>query len=716
MNRKNVFMQSSFAALFVLALIGVAASRSKPDAKVSRPMEYRGYTFPEYKSFIKKSVYVPMKDGVKLAVDIYLPADGPSRKSFPTAFQYLPYSRAFIDLKNGPLHKIGRKMLLDNPSPILDQSRDKIVKSLLAYGYVFVIADMRGTGASYGWKADFMPQFSDDGAELVDWIASQPWSDGKVGMYGGSYLGYSQLAVAGKASDALKCIVPTVVPLDGYDGQVYPGGIYCNGFMSAYSKGLTKLNLNYYSVSVGKLIFGGDMDGFSLPTAPVVDEDGDGDIRDEIPLDLDGNGTFLNDYKFPDDPNDAPKYRDGKSRKHIYYLATKDHEKNIDYHSWAKFGTFLDGATPKGFDGYTAYDLGPNAYVPAIMKKKIAIYNLGGWFDTFVRGTTELYSTMKDTNVSKLAIAPMYHSGGGPFWKYLGEDPSDLEDKLSMELIRYYDHYLKGVDNGIDTEAPIMIYVMNGGGWRMENEWPLKREVPTKFYLSDKNSISETAGSGGADTYKADFTHDSRYGTTNGNRYMAAMGIAPDTLPIRTEKDKQCLTYNLSPMQKDVEVTGHPIVELWVSSTADYGDFYVYLEDVDEKGMAILVTEGTLRAEFAKLYDNNEMIYSGKYGIDVKPDLPWHGYEKDEYRDKPLANGAIIELVLDLRPTSWTFRKGHSIRVSIACADWPTFQLHPKLAPNNKPDDPANIVPTITVYRDAQHQSLVTLPIIPGKE
>jgi hypothetical protein len=83
--------------------------------------------------------------------------------------------------------------------------------------------------------------------------------------------------------------------------------------------------------------------------------------------------------------------------------------------------------------------------------------------------------------------------------------------------------------------------------------------------------------------------------------------------------------------------------------------------------------------------------------------------------DKPLAGGKVVELYFDLLPTSWVFRKGHRIRVSIACADWPTFQLNPNLAPNNKPDDPANIIPTVTIYRDAEHPSHIALPVIPRK-
>jgi len=140
----------------------------------------------------------------------------------------------------------------------------------------------------------------------------------------------------------------------------------------------------------------------------------------------------------------------------------------------------------------------------------------------------------------------------------------------------------------------------------------------------------------------------------------------------------------------------------------------VYLEDVDETGEAILITEGQLRAGFAALRDNDLIISSGKHKINVLPDLPWHGFEKGHYVDGVLADGRVLELVIGFHPTSWVFKKDHRIRVSIAAADYPTFRLHPKLSLSNKPDAPDNILPTITVYWSEKYPSHVELPVIPG--
>ena len=189
-------------------------------------------------------------------------------------------------------------------------------------------------------------------------------------------------------------------------------------------------------------------------------------------------------------------------------------------------------------------------------------------------------------------------------------------------------------------------------------------------------------------------------------------GVA-ETLPYRTEMDKQSLTYTTEPLSEDTEVTGHPIVHVWASSTADYGDFFFYLEDVDENGESVLVTDYYHRAGFATLVDNDEMIPNNP-GIDVLPDLPWHGYREADYTDRVFADGAIVEVVTDLHPTSWVFKAGHRIRLSIATADWPVFELHPKLSPSNRPDGSDNIVPTIAIHRGGERASYIELPVIPN--
>jgi predicted acyl esterase len=630
-----------------------------------------------FHSYSGKSEYVTMSDGVKIAVDIFIPKEGPDQTEFPVVLAYTPYQRSHIDRETGK---------------VSDLASSQLSKLLLAQGYALVCADIRGTGASTGWLLDFMPEIWSDGKEIVEWISNQTWCDGNVGMMGGSYLGWSQTATAAMQPKALKCIMPAVVPLEGYTGEVYPGGIYLDGFMKSWSQYQYLTTRNYYS------------DDVKVLTKPVVDEDKDGELVDEIPLDLNNNGLFLDDG-YP------PKYIDNGKRAHIYYNLTKEHDdQNFDYTEWTRDVYFYDAKSPLG---YSVFELGPTAHVHGIMESGIPVYNVGGWFDGFARGSFELYETMKSKNPSKIIMGPGYHDySGGPFWGLFNIEDKEARRIYHIEHLRFFDRYLKGIENNIENEPPILIYVMNGQGWRFENEWPLNRREEKKLYLGYNSRLLINADEIGSQKHLADFGHSSVYGSNNGNRWLGIAAHEPDSLPYRTELDKSCLSFNSDPQQIAIEVTGHPIVNLFVSSTADYGDFYVYLCDVDEEGQSLLVTEGQLRAGFAQLHDNDIMIKTHK-GINVLPELPWHGFEKDQYLDGILRDGKIVELRFDLQPTSWVFQKGHKIRLSIACADYPTFRLHPKLSPGNDPDDPGNIIPEITVYFGSDQTSFLQLPVIP---
>lgn len=691
-----------FALLLAVAMLFCLASCGETERK-SSPFEYSVYSEAIYKSYEKASQYVEMSDGTKLAVDIYLPSDckEEAADSFPTVFQYTPYGRAYAVPEANLITRIGMKFAVGTSELVLDRansfdtcygSSDAIVNYLLSHGYAYVCADVRGTGASYGVKKDFMPEIATDGKELIDWIASQEWSDGNVGMFGGSYLGYTQFVVAGQQPEALKCIFPEVVPLDGYTGEIRPGGIFLNGYSTTDMQ--TYLEMNCYMP-----------DDWIYPTAPVIDEDGDGDYEDEMPLDLDGSGSFLDDYNYPEDPDDEPQYKDGNKREHIYYMATYEHKENVPYSDVGGFAPFIDSEVDFG-DGniLSTYDVGPSASLESIMESGIAVYSHGSWMDPFVRGATEVFCTLQETNPSKIIIDPGYHETYSPYWEYCGEDQEKSIEAYKYELLRFFDRYLKGIENGIDTEDPVYIYNMNGDGWRSEKEWPLARQQETEFYFGAGNTLSTSKAADGKDNYKVDLTHDSSYETEwydyGVSRYMMC---EPDEVPDRTEKDTQCLTYTTQPLIGDTEVTGYPIVEFYVSSTSDDADFYVYLEDVDEDGNAVLVTEGLLRAGFAELQDNDTMINGGESNIEVLPELPWHGYEEEQYNAEIFADNAIVKLTFDLYPTSWTFKAGHSIRVSIACADSPTFETNKALDENT----------VVTIYRDAEHQSKITLPIIP---
>lgn len=681
---RNAKLFTVCSLLVMVSLIISPVSVAWGAKKVSAPFQYSGYTFPEYNSHVRSSEYVTMSDGVKVAVVKYMPSEGPSEGPFPVIFKYIPYHRESIDPETGELITVFNQQTID---------------FFTSYGYVIVLGEMRGTGASFGMHINFSEQLATDGKELVDWMADQSWCDGNVGMIGVSYMGWSQYATASQKPAALKAIIPECIFFDYYSSYVaYPGGIYlADPFLSSV---FMLFDRNFY------------LPGAIFPTTPVVDEDGDGELADEIPLDLNGNGFFVDDYELPDNP---PQYSDGADRQHIYYQATMGHLANPVPVQWAGDLFFRDGAAP---GGNMPSDFGPSYFPVTIAESEIPIYNVGGWSDVFLRGTTQWYSTLAATNPSKMVIgASNHHDQGlsdrkhpGPYWEYFGENIEDVFSGYKQEFLRFLDRYLKETKNGIDEEPPVNIFVM-GKGWRSENEWPLERQVTANLLFDEGNTLSLVRSAEGADDYVADFTTDSRQDSSMANRWNLKV---LDQVEIRTDKDVKCLTYTSAPLRKDMEITGHPIVRLWASSTAECVDFFVYLEDVDENGEAYLITDGMLRANFAEIVPNEDMLPGS--GIDVLPDLPWHGFKEADYSEGIFIGGNTAEIVFDLLPTSWVIKKGHQIRVSIANADWPTFRLHPELSPTNDPGDPNNIIPVTTIHRNAEHPSSIELPVIPKKK
>ncbi len=667
-------VKRSLAVLFCLCflLIGCVDSNNESSdaAKTSTYFNYSGYSQEEYSSVSKQSQYVEMSDGVKLAVDIYLPTDGPAGDTFPVVFQYTPYGRSKVNPETGEIR---------------DESENKLLK----HGYALVVADMRGSGASYGMQLPFFPQLGEDGKALIDWIAEQSWSNGKVGMMGGSYVGWSQLVTAQHRPEALKCIVPEVILFEGYSEAFRIGGIAAQNWINQYSTILNAINLNYYVE--GTIV---------APATPMIDEDGDGDLVDEIPIMSEGfTMTFLDDG--------SPTYADGVERSnHYYYQVTAAHQSNPTFKSIVERMAYIDslyGVEP--YSDFTFEDGSPGSFVSGIAQSEIPIYHLGGWFDIFTRGSFKLYSTMASDNPSKLMVAPRFHQVLTDAYKSYFSYEGELSDQIFTEKLRFFDRYLKQIDNGIDTEDPIYLYVMHEG-WRSESEWPLQRQVLTDFYLNSDNRLSTSASTSGSDVYEVDYTHSSAYGSNKASRWLAV--DSPDTIMDRTEKDTQTLIYDSAVLESDLEVTGYPIIHLWVSSNQDYGDFFVYLTDVDETGRSVYVSEGELRAGWKDLQEDDEQVAGN---IDVLPDLPWHGFKLDQWVDEPLADNTVIELQFDMVPTAWKFKKGHKIRVSIAGADVVDFELNPGLAPNNEVSEVPST--TINVHRTSAYPSRITLPVIP---
>lgn len=650
---------------------------------------YQSVDAPGYKSYDRTSRFVQMSDSVKLAVDVYLPTKGPERTTYPVVFKMTPYGRAYIGPDVGFVLRTLSWIAGVGWRPLLDQDRySESISLLLKHGYAVVAADMRGTGASFGQQMPLDPQHGIDGNELVNWIAAQPFCDGNVGMIGKSYMGWVQLMVASKKPEALKCIAPEVIFFESFTGSFKPGGITAERWMNSFSDRLHSLNMNFSNIRK-----------FEIPVAPVIDEDNDGRLEDEWP---NIDSTIYQ-------PDAVPVYKDHQNRtEHYYWNATRDHLGNVKVKDLMTddFKYFNSVTSMDGFSGYSYRDVAPGHYYGAVLDSKIPVFHIGRWQDGFIRGTTRLFASAQHLEQHRMLVIPGFHMSGvsRAQRKFFGLDYK-MEDLLASEHLRFYDKYLKHLSNGLDTMPRVEMFVpMNG--WKTYEQWPPKESVDQKFYLGDK-SLSQEKPTSGMYTVVVDTAHASSYGKKELNRWTMASGKPKDPM-IRTEIDQHATLFESEPLAEDVLVTGHPIVDFWITANVDNADLFVYLEDIDAKGKAYYVTEGQLRASW-----HQESDLASQLGVDyqIRPKLPWHGYIPSLEEPKALAGDKPVRMHFDLMPIAWEFKKGHRIRVAIAGLDKGNFEVNPAYLNGGKLRNDVQIY----LHQNEDYPSFITIPIV-GEE
>jgi hypothetical protein len=298
--------------------------------------------------------------------------------------------------------------------------------------------------------------------------------------------------------------------------------------------------------------------------------------------------------------------------------------------------------------------------IERINRSGVPIYMTNGWYDLFTNDMFLWYANL--TVPKRLMIRPLDHS-------QIDANQFDLD--YGAEARRWFDFWLKGIDNGIMDEPPIHYYRMEGinkGKWKTSEWWPLKEQEPTRYYFGPGqtgrlgsnhdghlgSAIPTTVES--FDTYRIDYTTSmgkkSRWTAVNWER----------AYPDLRENDQKSLTYTTPELEDDVEITGHPVVHLWLCTDAPDLDVYVYLEVVDRSGRSGYITEGNLRASHRQqsLAPFNNL------------DLPYQTHDQDDL--KPIPRGEPFEMVFSLLPTSYQFHARERIRITVAFADTGNFE------------------------------------------
>jgi putative CocE/NonD family hydrolase len=494
-----------------------------------------------YAIVIEHGVVAAMRDGVRLRADIYHP-NVPGK--FPVLLVRTPYDKT-QEMEFG--------------------------SKAAARGYVVVAQDVRGRFQSEGEWYPFKYE-SQDGYDTVEWAASLPYANGKVGMYGGSYVGATQYLAAIARPPHLAGICPNVTASNYRDGWTYQGGAFEQWFAESWSTGLA-MNTMQRRVQSGQKAVAWTQK-LPLTTYPVLEAPPTADL--------------------------APYFADWLAHPH--------------YDEYWKQWSIED-------------------HYPQI---QVPVFSLGAWYDIFLGGTLRNYVRLKKEagteearRGQKLMVYVGGHAGGSDSKKVGAVDFGEkLPFNFNEVVLSWYDALLKGQTNSASAEKPVKIFVMGKNEWREEEDWPLARVKRTKYYLHSAGAANTGSGDGTLSTAapgaeKADqFTYDPNDAVPTLGGPLCCGPFPPSGLgpqdQSKAESRNDVLVFTTPALTKDLEVTGPVSLDLYVSSSALDTDFTGKLVDVWPNGFAQNLTEGILRLRYRNSQEKPELAKPGEtYHITV---------------------------------------------------------------------------------------------------
>jgi putative CocE/NonD family hydrolase len=508
-------------------------------------------------------------------------------------------------------------------------------------GYATIVGDVRGTGASFGvWPYQRSRAETRDFTAVMDWIVRQPWSDGRIIGMGNSYLANTADWMAERNHPALKGIVPRFADFDPYADLYFPGGVP-NAFMGeVWGRRVKDLDQNILHRSDGSL---------SLGVRPV----------------------------------------DGPDGSRLLSAAIAQHAPAPSVWEGFRDITYRDD-TPATWHGASMVDFAIASHADAVSRSGVSIQNWAGWRDA---GTANgaIHRFLALSNPLEVIIGPWSHGGfhaADPFQPDRDQvdptyAPAQQEDDFS-----FVERCLSKAPPG-PTEHNLHYYTMGEGRWKTTGVWPLPETRMIDWRLAAGGLLTPNTPAPGSENYKVDFA----VGTGPHNRWATNNDAGPVSYADRAEIDRRLLSYTSALLARPIEITGHPVMTLFVASTHTDGAFFAYLETVAPNGAVIYLTEGQLRGIHRRLS-------TPPRGFQAVG--PYHSFLRSDAQ--PLVPGEIAELAFALHPLSVRVPAGYRLRVAISGADTDVFARVPAVGD-----------PTLAIHYGAAQPSRITLPIIPGR-
>jgi putative CocE/NonD family hydrolase len=331
------------------------------------------------------------------------------------------------------------------------------------------------------------------------------------------------------------------------------------------------------------------------------------------------------------------------------------------------------------------------SYQSRVPNVRVPVLGISGWYDDDGNGTTTNFIALARTPnhpFQRMVLGPWSHRGTPDLLN--GEFGDQAYVQQTMLALRWFDHWLKGVDNGVEREPPLSLFIMGDNVWRTENEWPLARTQWTKFYLHSRGHANTLAGDGTLDTLapRAEPADTFTYDPGDPTPYV----VDPRELELNLNEDYSAthaarhdvLVYTTAPLTRDLEVTGPLSVTLWAASDARDTDWHAMLLDVQPDGRAFRVQDGIVRARFRE------------------------GFDREVFPPR----GQAVRYTIDLWHTGLVFKAGHRIRVAVASAAFPKYGRNLNTGGDNNADS-TFVAAHQRIVHDRSHASYITLPVIP---
>jgi uncharacterized protein len=585
-----------------------------------------------------RSLYVAMPDGVRLAVDVWLPAGTTAGARLPTVLETDRYWRA----------RAYTGGIKDNPNYFIAQPWNE-------RGFAYVFADLRGTGASFGTlTAELGSAMIADVGSLADWIAAQPWSNGRVGVTGVSYSGDTAMLSLALRNPHITAAAPISYDFDVYEDLARPGGILIKPLIAPYALLLRILDRA-----------GGTTCSTNARTRQICKQTG-----------LTGA---------------APEPVDGPRGKVMRAQARAQHFNNVNLVDLAEAGVYRDYT--HGPESWTVASVGNKT--GAIGRGGVPILTYAGWLDAGTAdGVLSEFASMPNTQESW--IGPWSHGQGYLADPFQPSRPLTAAEhqQLNDRVYEFFDRYVK--DDGRPAGTRVLhYYTLNAGTWHTTTRWPVAGTRARRLYLRAGHALSWQPPAAGGHAQPADLLHlNPTAGSGKLNRWNTNLTGEPVVYPDRAAVDRLLLSYTSAPLRRDTTVTGLGRVTLSVTGIrgAGHGALYAYLEDVAPDGRVTYVTEG-------------QLALADRAIAPKRDNPPWRKlrvprtYASTDAAPFPL--GRPQQVTFNLLPTSVLFKAGDRIRVTVAAADPDAFAVLP-----------ADGKATYAIGHSAAEPSYVDLPFV----